>query len=224
MSSCLVWLKKDLRCSDHTPLALAAGFDAAAAIYVIEPEWLASAEFDAQHLAFALSCLEPLRADLAARGMPLLVRVGSVVDVFTTLRREFAFTHLVSHEETGPLWSYERDKAVARWCRDEGVQWQEFAQTGAVRRLKSRSGWAARWQRRMSAPIAATPAAFAGAPGLDVQDLPTMRQLDIAPQHRVLPRAGEAAAHDTLQSFLHERGANYRQALSSQNSCHLRWH
>ena len=79
MPSCLVWLKKDLRCSDHAPLAMAAGFDAAAALYVIEPEWLASAEFDAQHLEFALACLGPLRTELAARGLPLLVRVGSVV-------------------------------------------------------------------------------------------------------------------------------------------------
>jgi deoxyribodipyrimidine photo-lyase len=215
MPSCLVWLKKDLRAHDHAPLALAAGFDAAAAIYVIEPEWLASAEFDAQQLAFALACLAPLRAELAERGLPLLVRVGSVADVFTALRCEFDFTHLVSHEETSPLWSYERDKAVARWCRSEGVPWQEFAQTGVVRRLKTRSGWAARWQRRMSAPIAATPAGFAGAPGLDVQDLPTLPQLGVAPQRRVLPRAGEAAAHDTLHSFLQQRGANYRQDLSS---------
>jgi deoxyribodipyrimidine photo-lyase len=215
MPFCLVWLKKDLRCRDHAPLAMAAGFDAAAALYVIEPEWLASAEFDAQHLEFALACLGPLRAELAARGLPLLVRVGSVVDVFAALRRELPFTNLVSHEETGPLWSYERDKAVARWCCNAGVQWQECAQTGVVRRLKSRSGWAARWQRRMSAPMIATPAGFAGAPGIDAQDLPTLPQLGIAPQHRALPRAGEAAAHDTLNSFLHQRGANYRQDLSS---------
>ncbi len=215
MPSCLVWLKKDLRVHDHAPLARAAAFDAVAALYVIEPEWLASAEFDAQHLEFTLACLGPLRVELAARGLPLLVRVGSVVDVFTALRREFAFTCLVSHEETGPLWSFERDKAVARWCRDEAVRWQEFAQTGVVRRMKSRSGWAARWQRRMNAPTVATPAGFAGARDVDVQDLPTLLQLGVAPQHRALPRAGVAAAHDTLHSFLHERGENYRQALSS---------
>jgi deoxyribodipyrimidine photo-lyase len=176
---------------------------------------LASAEFDAQHLEFALASLAPLRAELAARGLPLLVRVGSVVNVFTALRRELPFTNLVSHEETGPLWSYERDKAVAHWCCNAGVQWQEFAQTGVVRRLKSRSGWAARWQRRMSAPMIATPAGFAGARGVDAQDLPTLPQLGIAPQHRALPRAGETAARDTLNSFLHQRGANYRQDLSS---------
>jgi deoxyribodipyrimidine photo-lyase len=215
MPACLVWFKKDLRRQDHAPLAMAAGFDVAAALYVIEPEWLKSPEFDAQHLCFTLACLEPLRAELAARGLPLLVRMGAAVEVLASLRREFAFSHLASHEETGPLWSYERDKQVARWCRTEGVQWQEFAQTGVVRRLKSRNGWAARWQRRMNAPLLATPDGFSGAPGLALQDLPTLAQLGIAPQHRALPHAGEAAAHDTLHSFLHERGANYRKDLSS---------
>ncbi len=215
MPACIVWLKKDLRLHDHAPLALAAGFEQSAALVVIEPEWLSSPEFDAQHLEFMLASLAPLRAELAARGLPLLVRVGSAVDVFTALRRELAFTHLASHEETGPLWSYARDQQVAGWCRSHGVQWTEFAQTGVVRRLKSRNGWALRWQRHASAPLITTPPGFAGVGGLEQPDLPTPAQLGIAAQSRALPPAGEAAARDTLHSFLQQRGANYRQALSS---------
>jgi deoxyribodipyrimidine photo-lyase len=194
---------------------MAAGFEQAASLFVIEPEGLSSPEFDAQHLDFTLACLAPLRAELAARGLPLLVRVGSAVDVLSTLRRELAFTHLASHEETGPLWTYARDQQVARWCHHHGVPWTEFAQSGVVRRLKSRSGWAARWQRRMNTPRVDTPAGFAGARGLEVQALPTLAQLGVSPQRRTLPCAGEVAAHDTLRSFLHERGVNYRQDLSS---------
>jgi deoxyribodipyrimidine photo-lyase len=215
MPACIVWLKKDLRVGDHAPLALAAGFEQAAALVVIEPEWLSSPEFDAQHLEFMLASLAPLRAALAERGLPLLVRVGSAVDVFTALRRELAFTRLVSHEETGPLWSYARDQQVAGWCRNHGVQWTEFKQTGVVRRLKSRNGWAARWQRHASASLVQTPPHFAGVRGLELPDLPTPAQLGIAAQGRALPPAGEAAAQDTLHSFLQQRGASYRQALSS---------
>ena len=51
---------------------------------------------------------------LAARGLPLLVRTGEAVEVLAALRREFAYMRLFSHEETGPGWSYERDKAVAK--------------------------------------------------------------------------------------------------------------
>ncbi|MFN8900248.1 MAG: deoxyribodipyrimidine photo-lyase, partial [Pseudomonadota bacterium] len=156
----LVWFKRDLRLADHAPLAAAAACDEALALYVIEPGWLASPEFDPQHQAFALACLAPLRAALAARGLPLVVRHGPLPQVLDELRRAFAFTHLFSHEETGPLWTWDRDKRVAAWCRREGVAWQELPQTGVVRRLRSRQGWAGRWQRRMDAPAVAAPAAW----------------------------------------------------------------
>ena len=146
--SVLVWLKKDLRSADHAPLAAAAALPGAAlALYVIEPEWLASPECDAQHVAFTLACLAELRLALAARGLPLLVRVGPVLQVFAELQRSYGIQHLLSHEETGPGWSYARDLAVADWCHHEGVGWLEWPQTGVVRRLRSRTGWAGRWAR-----------------------------------------------------------------------------
>ena len=74
-----------------------------------------------------------LQTDLAAIGLPLLVRVGSVPQVQGDLQREIAFTHLFSHEETGPGWSYTRDRAVADWCRQLNAEWMQWPQTGVVR-------------------------------------------------------------------------------------------
>jgi deoxyribodipyrimidine photo-lyase len=209
----LVWFKRDLRLRDHAPLAAAVGHGAAAALFVIEPAWLHSPECDAQHVAFTLACLADLRVALAERGLPLRVCVGEVRGVFDALKREFDFTHLLSHEETGPGWSFERDRAVAAWCREHGVVWHEWPQTGVVRRLKSRSGWAARWAARMNAAEAAVPPGFAGA-ALESADLPTLKSLGLAAS-RPLPPAGEAAAWATLQGFVQGRGRGYRRALSS---------
>jgi len=206
----LVWLKHDLRVHDHAPLAAAAQCAQALALFVIEPEWLASPECAPQHLAFTLANLQVLRAELATRGLPLLVRVGPMLEVLTELRRSYPFDQLFSHEETGPGWSYTRDIAVAAWCRAQGVGWQEFMQTGVVRRLKSRAGWAARWQRRMDAPLIAAPVRFNAPPGIPLGELPS------APNSvQPLPQAGEVAAQRVLSSFLQQRGADYRRALSS---------
>jgi deoxyribodipyrimidine photo-lyase len=214
----LVWFKRDLRLADHAPLAAAAACDEALALYVIEPGWLASPEFDPQHLAFALACLAPLRKALAARSLPLVVRHGPLPQVLDELRRAFAFTHLFSHEETGPLWTWDRDKRVAAWCRREGVAWQELPQTGVVRRLRSRQGWAGRWQRRMDAPAIAAPAAWRGVRGplaeAAAAPLPTPAGLGPAAA-RPLPPAGEEAAAATLDGFLAARGREYRRTLSS---------
>jgi len=214
-TAALVWFKRDLRVRDHAPLAEAMHFENAVGLVVIEPEWLSSPECDPRHVSFLLDCVAELQRDLAARGLPLLVRTGTMPQVLLTLRREFPFTHLFSHEETGPGWSYERDLAVAQWCRQQGVQWSESPQSGVVRRLRSRTGWAGRWAQRMDAPEAAPARGFKAPASLQVTALPSLSDLCMPAVLTPQPRGGERAAWATLESFLDGRGANYRRAMSS---------
>ena len=215
----LVWFKRDLRMHDHAPLVAALQLTAqhadALALFIIEPEWLQSPECDTSHVDFCLACVAELRVALAARGLPLLVRVGSAVPVLAALHAELGFTHVLSHEETGPGWSYARDIAVGAWCKAQQVVWQEFTQTGVVRRLRSRTGWAKRWQARMDAPLQVLQGGFRAATSLDQPPPPTLASLGLAPHHKTLQAAGEKAARRTLQSFLQVRGLDYRKALSS---------
>ena len=211
----LVWFKRDLRIHDHAALVAAQSHTDALALFVIEPEWLQSPECDASHVDFALGCLSELRAALAQRGMPLLVRVGSCVQVLSQIHAEVGFSHLLSHEETGPGWSYTRDLQVAAWCQSQQVLWQEFTQTGVVRRLRSRSGWAVRWQARMDAPLCLLEGGFNAAVSLDQPDLPTLADLGLLPHGKNLQTSGEKAARYTLKSFLQVRAYDYRKALSS---------
>ena len=210
----VVWLKRDLRLHDHAPLHAAQGGSAAVALYIIEPDWLSSPEFDGSHLDFTLQSLQELRGRLAARGLPLLVRVGPALAVLAQLHAEFHFTQLLSHEETGPLWSYARDRAVARWCSSQAITWQQWPQYGVVRPLRNRQGWAARWAQRMGAPLLPPPGAFPGAP-LVAQDLPTLAALGVQPHGKALQAAGESAGRVALRSFLQGRATGYRKALSS---------
>ena len=94
----LVWFKRDLRLLDHAPLLEAMKFESAAALLVLEPQWLHSPECDPQHVAFQLACAAELQAKLAALGLPLLVRTGSMPAVLQDLREQWRFTHLFSHE------------------------------------------------------------------------------------------------------------------------------
>ena len=144
-----------------------------------------------------MACLAELRTALALRGLPLLVRVGSAVDVLAQLHSELAFTHLLSHEETGPGWSYVRDVQVAAWCKSVQLPWQEFTQTGVVRRLRSRSGWAGRWQARMDAPLQLLNGEFTAAVTLDQPELPTLASLGLRTARQDLASRGREsrAAH-----------------------------
>lgn len=214
-AAAVVWFKRDLRVRDHAPLTEAMHFESALGLVVIEPQWLDSRECDARHVGFMLDCVAELQRDLAARGLPLLVRTGSVPQVLQTLRGEFPFTHLFSHEETGPGWSYTRDLAVADWCRSQGVHWTESPQTGVVRRLRSRTGWAGRWAQRMNAPEAPAAHGFKAAAGMEPSAVPTLRELDLPALVAPLPPGGERAAWATLNGFLAGRGRDYRRAMSS---------
>ena len=211
----LVWFKRDLRMRDHAPLAEAMHFESALGLLVIEPQWLQSPECDPRHVGFLLDCVAELQRDLAAHGLQLLVRIGAMPQVLQSLRREFPFTHLFSHEETGPGWSYARDLAVAEWCRSQGVIWTESPQTGVVRRLRSRAGWAGRWAQRMNAPEAPTACGFRGAKGLVACAVPTLHELGLPALGAPLPPGGERAAWATLDSFLGGRGRDYRRTMSS---------
>ena len=252
MTRSLVWLKRDLRLHDHLPLAMAAE-GPAAAVWILEPQWLESPEFHPRHLAFARGCVEELRLRLARRGLPLLVRHGPAVEVLAALHREQGYERLLSHEETGPGWSYERDRAVAAWCRDQGVAWQEVPQHGVVRRLRSRSGWAGRWAARMEAPQVPVPEGWSGWTGVALGAWPDLddhrggsaagvRALPVETGDTTHPgesshpgdptRPGERAGLALLGSFLEGRGRGYRRSLSSpltaeegcsRVSAHLAW-
>lgn len=109
-TTALVWFKRDLRLHDYAPPVAAQAHTHALGLFVIEPEWLNSPECDASHVDFALGCLTELCTSLALCGLPLLVRIGNMHQVLAELQSEVLFTHLLSHEETGPGWSYTRDK------------------------------------------------------------------------------------------------------------------
>lgn len=232
MIGSLVWFKRDLRLHDHKPLTVAACQGAAAAVWIIEPQWLQSPEFHFRHYAFASACVAELRARLAESGLPLMVRVGPALQVLKELHARHGFAHLLSHEETGPGWTYDRDRAVGAWCRERGVQWQEWAQHGVVRRLRSRGGWAGRWAARMNAAQEPTPAGWAPLVGVELGNLPDVRDLisdGLSAGLRgnvAVPgldsefatwatEPGEAAGLALLEDFVQGRGRGYRRALSS---------
>jgi deoxyribodipyrimidine photo-lyase len=134
--------------------------------------------------------------------------------VLEALRREHGITRLISHEETGNGWSHARDLSVAAWARGQGVTWEELPQSGVVRRLRGRDGWAAARDRFMAQPLA-VPGPARMLDGVAAQPLPGAAALGLggdAPQRQA---GGRAAGLALLESFLNERGQDYRRAMSS---------
>ena len=64
----VLWFKRDLRLSDHAPLAHCANAGPFIALYVYEPEIMASPEYGANQHAFINDCLDDLGERMAAIG------------------------------------------------------------------------------------------------------------------------------------------------------------
>jgi deoxyribodipyrimidine photo-lyase len=211
----LVWFKRDLRVQDHPALTLAAGLGPVLPVYVVEPELWAQPDASARQWEVVAESLAGLREDLAAIGTPLVVRVGDAVEVLEGLCRRHGISRIVSHEETGNLWTYARDRKVAAWARSAGVEWAEVPQSGVVRRLPTRDIWAASRDGLMASPALPVPALRA-VEGVEPGLIPSARALKLAPDpcpHRQL--GGRARGLDLVDSFLSRRGEPYRTAMSS---------
>jgi len=214
----VVWFKRDLRIWDHAPLVEAAALGPVLGLYLYEPELLGSPEWDPIHSEFMAQALRELDAEFTARGGRLLLRRGEAVEELERLHREAGFSTLWSHEETGHRITFDRDLRVARWCRDRGVRWEERRQDGVIRRLRSRDGWAERWNRTMGGRAAEAPESLGDGKGGGLVSVGVLgpEQLGLPPVRNVeLQRGGESAARETLNSFLAGRGAGYRTEMSS---------
>lgn len=211
----LVWFKRDLRSEDHPALALAARLGRVLPVYVAEPEYWRLPDTSARQLTFVAESLAVLRDDLARLGLPLLVRTGDAVEVLDRLCRTHAISEIVSHEETGNLWTFARDRRVGAWARARGIRWTELPQCGVVRRLAGRNGWASRRDGFM-ADAPAQPQGLVPVPEAEPGVIPTARSLGLADDP--CPHAqsgGRTHALACLESFLTQRGAPYRSAMSS---------
>ncbi|MBU6156944.1 MAG: deoxyribodipyrimidine photo-lyase [Alphaproteobacteria bacterium] len=212
----VVWFKRDLRVHDHAPLAAAAATGRPVLpLYIIEPFLWRQPEMSARHYAFLQESLEDLDAALQARGARLVVKHGEAIEVLANLHARIGIAGLHAHEETGLLWTYERDRVVRRWARRAGIPFIEHRQHGVWRAQRTRDGWAARWDAMMRAPVIPAPESLrhADIEGDDAPDAPGLGLSDDPCPER--QRGGRIEAIGLLKTFLSERGRTYRRAMSS---------
>ncbi len=212
----LVWFKRDLRTIDHAALSQAAQCGPVLPLFIVEPDYWQASDVSGRQWDFVTECIEELQSKLAALGQPLIIRNGEAVDVLERLCRAYGVSTVWSHEETGNQWTYARDIRVAEWAKSRAIEWRELRQSGVVRRLRTRNGWARQWDATMGLPAAPTLNGLVPLNGIDPGGLPSAHDLgmktDHCPQRQ---RGGRVAALKCFQSFLSVRGAPYRKAMSS---------
>ena len=137
----ILWFKKDLRVIDHMPLVRACENKIPVLpIYLIEPSFWRQPFSSKRHWSFIRDCLIDLQIDLINLRSNLHVEINEALNFFDEINKKFKICSILSHEETGNNWTYQRDIAVKKWCKAHSINWSESQQFGVIRKLKNRTG------------------------------------------------------------------------------------
>jgi deoxyribodipyrimidine photo-lyase len=212
----IVWFKRDLRVMDHKPLVEASMAGPIIPLYVVEPDYWHLPDTSRRQWLSIRKTLEELDHSLSALGAPLITRIGSITQVLSDLHNRHCITAIHTHEETGNAFTFERDKAVRAFCRNQGIKLIEHRQFGVIRGLKNRDDWTKLHYHQMTAPILDAPYAVQAVSGVACEPLPTPEALGLKADGCETPQLGtRAEALQLLASFFAGRGARYRSAMSS---------
>jgi deoxyribodipyrimidine photo-lyase len=131
-------------------------------VYIIEPDYWRLPDMSGRHWGFIVECLSDLQTDLTRLGAPLVLRVGDAVETLEALRQKVGFTRMISHIETGNLWSFARDQRVTNWARAHSVFWTELPQCAVTRGIARANRWADRRGRFVAEVVSPSPPVLRG--------------------------------------------------------------
>lgn len=215
----IVWLKRDLRLSDHEPLteAILAGFPVLL-IYCFEPSLVAAPQSDLRHWRFVWESLEDLNARLKSFQASVAVFYSEALDVFEKLSQEVQIQAVYSHQETGIKITFDRDLQMADFFKKSGIEWKEYTQQGVQRGRKNRAHWRNSWFGFAKTSLKNTDFKKAVFFTLSRRFWESHPQRPIPEAwktpHPQMQPGGESKARMYLKTFLDDRVKNYNRHIS----------
>jgi deoxyribodipyrimidine photo-lyase len=224
----LVWLKRDLRLTDHEPLCFAQNQNLPVVlIYCFEPSVMQYDDSDIRHWRFVYQSLLDMQEKLASKHKKLYIFHDEVLPILEKINSNYTIKNIFSHEEIGNQLTYNRDIAVQNYCTQKNIVWKEFQTNGIVRKLKSRKEWDKKWQQKMASSPAIVSVKLDNFIALDEEFFQSIKGAklseDITKAHPSFQLGGETLAWKYLNSFIKERYFNYSKHISkpqlSRKSC-----
>jgi deoxyribodipyrimidine photo-lyase len=149
----VVWFKRDLRLQDNEAIKNAlASNKRVLFLYVFENSLIDDAHYDERHWNFIKQSIIDLNADLKKYNTQVLCVQTEVVNAFNQIFNSYKVDTVFSHQETGLLITYNRDKEFTRYCRNNSVKWEENNNNGVLRGLLDREDWFDKWDDYMYDP------------------------------------------------------------------------
>ncbi|CAM1370148.1 cryptochrome/deoxyribodipyrimidine photo-lyase family protein [Tenacibaculum xiamenense] len=147
----VVWLKRDLRLHDNEAIynALKTG-NKVLLLYVFEPSLLNDPHYSDRHWNFIKQSLKDVNDQLATYQTRILTVNSEVIPLFSYLQTKYKIVSVYSHQETGLLKTYNRDKTFKRFCSNNSISWIENVNNGVFRGRQNREHWKEDWENYMA--------------------------------------------------------------------------
>ncbi len=232
----IVWLKRDLRLSDHEAIYAASQEKLPLLIfYSFEPKLVTYPDWDQRHCQFVCDSLMDMKQQLEQHHKHIYVFHEDMPSLLEKLMRNFNINKIFSHQETGNRISFDRDINVNKFCRKHSIDWQEFELNGVARGLENRQDWSRKtsiklYSRQFDFDIAKLQTIEIETPVIRSLGLKEFKMPDRKNHNFQL--GGESQAQEILASFLSTRFINYNKYISkpyesidscSRLSAHLSW-
>ena len=150
----LVWLKRDLRLSDHSPI-LEASTDKLPIVilYNFDNDLLNDEHYSQRHWRFIWQSLTDMNKTLSLYGGNITITQGKPLEIFQEIHQKHKINRIFSHEEIGLKLTYDRDIEIREWTNKKDIIWKEYQHGGVIRGAKNRIDWDKKWKKFMRSKI-----------------------------------------------------------------------
>jgi len=220
----IVWIKRDIRTTDHRPLWEAEQEkEDYIIIYQFEPSLISSPDTSMRHLQFCYHALLDMNRTLQQFQREVMILYGEAKNIFDHLSKLFKVNKVFSYQESGTRRTWERDRQVGALLKQKLISWIQCPRDGIQRGIKNRKDWDKHWKECVRAPsINNTFSASTKTFDLGYK-LPHNFRLELENYSDEFQKSGETEAWKVLYSFCESRGANYFKYISkpsqSRTSC-----
>jgi len=221
----IVWLKRDLRLSDHAPLYVAEHDELPYVLLsVFDTDVIAYPDTSLRHLQFQYHSLQAMQKAMQSFSGDIAVCHGKTREIFQRLIEEYDVRHVLSYQESGIRLTFDIDRDLVTLFNAHDIKWYEFQRDGIQRAIKDRKNWDKDWYAMAHSPIIEN--TFNQGKQIHWNhafQVPETLSSQLNEYPKQFQPAGEHYARVYLQSFLSERIHNYSnhisQPLKSRISC-----
>ena len=214
----VVWLKRDLRLEDNEAIqnALASG-NRVLLLYIFEPMLLDDPHYSERHWDFIKQSLEDINIRLSQFNTKVLTIQTDIITAFNKLQSQYKVSKVFSHQETGILVTFNRDKSFKRFCKNNLIDWQENINNGIYRGLQNREQWVDKWEDYMNKPLCEFhPKAeqFINLEAIEILEQQFQTVTLTTSKSSIFQKGGTSTGLKYLESFLDNRYKNYMFSIS----------